>query len=245
MKHKQKLRLKIILMLMTAIVGTFIWFYSGRSFLLYFLIAFVAGYIFSCFGTIGTHRWLSHRSFEPSRIGKILIMFGQIVESYGKPSQMVITHRLHHTYADNDGDPHSPKHKSFFQQWSGNFSTIHSLPPLRDFLRIKEIQWFDKHYWKIWWAFNLLLAAVDWQIALIFCPVTFSRSWIMSTVVNYHGHGGKKLEYTNLNPVLVFLTGGEGLHKNHHENPGNWRFSKENGPIDPGAVLLKYFLMKK
>ena len=32
-----------------------------------------------------------------ARIGKILIMFGQIVESYGKPSQMVITHRLHHT----------------------------------------------------------------------------------------------------------------------------------------------------
>ena len=130
MKHRQKLTLKIVLMLITAVVGTFIWFYNERSFLLYFLIAFVAGYVLSCFGTIGTHRWLSHRSFEPSTIGKFLIILGQIVESYGKPSQMVITHRLHHKYADDEGDPHSPKHKSFFQQWYGNFSAINSLPPV-------------------------------------------------------------------------------------------------------------------
>jgi stearoyl-CoA desaturase (delta-9 desaturase) len=243
-KHKTKLKFKIYSLAIIAIAGIFIWFNSGRSILEFFFASLLLGWIISSFGTIGTHRWLSHRSFEPTVLGRYLMMLGMIVESYGKPSQMVITHRLHHKYTDQPGDPHSPKFKSFFEMWRGDFDDIISLPPIKDFLRIKEIVWFDKHYWKLWWAFNLILAVIDWQLALIFCPLIFTRTWVLSTVVNYHAHSGKLAIPKNLNPVLSYLSTGEGLHKNHHEQPSNWRFDRPGETLDTGAVLVKYLLMK-
>jgi fatty-acid desaturase len=243
-KHKTKLQIKIYSLAILAIVGLFIWFMSGRSFLEFFISSILIGWVISSCGTLGTHRWLSHRSFEPTAFGKYLMMLGMIVESYGKPSQMVIAHRLHHKYTDQPGDPHSPKFKTFFEMWRGDFNEIKSLPPIKDFLRIKEILWFDKHYWKLWWAFNLILAVIDWQLALIFCPVIFTRTWIMSTMVNYNAHSGKLATPKNLNSFFAYISAGEGLHKNHHEQPGNWRFDRPGQTLDTGAVLVKYLLMK-
>jgi stearoyl-CoA desaturase (Delta-9 desaturase) len=240
--HKNKLTLKIIAFAFISLIGIFAWFYNGRSLLEFIIVSFLFGWLISIFGTIGSHRWLAHRSFEPTKLGIFIMMVGMIVESYGKPSQTVIAHRLHHKYTDQDGDPHSPKHLNFFQLWLGNFSTIESLPPIRDFLRIQEIQWFDKHYWKLWWVFNIVLILIDWQIALIFCPVVFTRSWILNQVINYHGHGGKNCEPSNLNRLLVYVTGGEGLHKNHHMRPGNYCFSDDTSPIDISSIFIKKIL---
>lgn len=223
-------------------LGVFLWFYNGRSLLEFITISLILGWIVSIFGTIGSHRWLCHRSFNPTKFGMFVMMIGMLVESYGKPSQTVITHRLHHKYTDHDGDPHSPKDLNFFKMWLGQFSPMLSLPPIRDFLRIQEIQWFDRHYWKLWWIFNISIALIDWQIALIFCPVIFTRSWILNQVINYHGHGGITCTPTNLNRIMVYITAGEALHKNHHLSPGNSNFADDRSPIDIGNILIKKVL---
>jgi stearoyl-CoA desaturase (delta-9 desaturase) len=245
LNHKLKLRIKIYALAILAIAGTFLWFFSGRSALEYFFFTFFIGWMISSFGTIGTHRWLCHRSFEPSLFGKFIMMLGMIVESYGKPSQTVIAHRLHHKYTDAPGDPHSPKYKSFFQMWRGDFENINSLPAIKDFLRIKEMVWFDKHYWLIWWVFNLSIALIDWQLAMIFCSVIFSRTWLFNTVINYHAHSGKLGEPKNLHPIISYYTMGEGLHKNHHEQPSNYRFDHSGSTRDIGGDMIEYLLIKK
>ncbi len=242
LNHKHKFTIRILSLAVISVIGTVLWFANDRSFLEFLLWSFILGWIVSVFGTIGSHRWLSHRSFEPTRLGVFIMMIGMIVESYGKPSQTVIAHRLHHKYTDVEGDPHSPKDLSFFKMWLGKYSPITSLPPVRDFLRIKEIQWFDKHYWKLWWLFNVILAIVDWQIALIFCPIIFTRSWLLNQIINYHGHSGKEGSPANLNRILVYLTAGEGLHKNHHLFPGNFCFSDSNSPIDISSIFIKRIL---
>jgi len=242
LKHRNRLTLKIILLATLSVIGIFLWFFNSRSLTEFVLISLCLGWAVSIFGTIGSHRWLAHRSFEPTKLGIFIMMLGMLVESYGKPSQTVIAHRLHHKYTDVEGDPHSPKHLSFFDLWLGKFSAIQSLPPIRDFLRISEIQWFDKHYWKLWWLFNVVLLLIDWQVALIFCPVIFTRSWILNTIINYQGHGGKKCEPTNLNHFLVYITAGEALHKNHHLHPGSHRFSDATSPVDLGDIFIRRIL---
>jgi len=43
---------------------------------------------------------------------------------------------------------------------------------------------------------------------------------------------------TNLQ-FLAFLTGGEGLHNNHHEFPSSARFSMKRREIDPAWVVIR------
>jgi fatty-acid desaturase len=242
LSHKEKFSLRIVLMAILSVAGIFLWFYNERSLIEFIVISLILGWSISIFGTIGSHRWLCHRSFEPTHVGIFIMMIGMLVESYGKPSQTVIAHRLHHKYTDTNGDPHSPRDLSFFDMWLGRFSPILSLPPIKDFLRIKEIQWFDKHYWNIWWTFNIVLALIDWQVALIFCPVIFTRSWILNQIINYHGHSGKSHQPANLNRFLVYITAGEALHKNHHLYPGNYNFSDNSSPVDISSFLIKKLL---
>lgn len=224
MNHRQRLTVKIWLLTLTGILGTVLWFVQGRGFWEYILISWVLGYLVSIWGTMASHRWLSHRSFTPRPWARWLMFLGMIVESFGRPSHLVAAHRLHHRYTDSDGDPHSPRHHSFWSLWQGHYTPITHLPQMRDFLREPGLRWFDQHYWLLWWSFNLVLALYDWQLALIFCPVIFARSWFLGTVINYWGHGGTDCEPRNLHWTLVLLTGGEGLHKGHHSDPGNIRF---------------------
>lgn len=58
--------------------------------------------------TVGYHRLLTHSSFEtkPWVRGLFTIMGSLAIE--GPPSGWVADHRRHHTYSDDEGDPHSP-----------------------------------------------------------------------------------------------------------------------------------------
>lgn len=58
--------------------------------------------------TVGYHRLFTHRSFHAARPLKIAlaILGGMAVE--GSVVQWCATHRRHHAYADQFGDPHSP-----------------------------------------------------------------------------------------------------------------------------------------
>jgi stearoyl-CoA desaturase (Delta-9 desaturase) len=73
-------------------------------------LAILAGlYLFSAFGiTIGYHRLLTHRSFDaPSPVRYALAIMGQTAVQ-GPVVDWVADHRKHHTFADEEGDPHSP-----------------------------------------------------------------------------------------------------------------------------------------
>jgi stearoyl-CoA desaturase (Delta-9 desaturase) len=58
--------------------------------------------------TVGFHRYLTHRSFETSRPirGLLAILGSAAIE--GPVISWVADHRKHHTFSDEEGDPHSP-----------------------------------------------------------------------------------------------------------------------------------------
>ena len=236
---------RIIFFHLAACIGIFVWFATGGSFLTFLVLLFLCLF-FQMVGTIGFHRWLAHRAFEPSTHGKIILMIGMLIESLGKPIISATVHRAHHINSDKDGDPHSPRSTSFGQMLLGQYKTSKTLPPIRDMLRQQDLVWFNTHYWKLWIILNILIALIDWRLVLLICPLTFCKSRFMGQHVNYFAHGGKKCIPTNSNNLfLVMFSGGEHLHANHHSQPGNWRFDTKGTLPDPSAFIIKYLGLRK
>ncbi|GAC1435237.1 MAG: acyl-CoA desaturase [Solirubrobacteraceae bacterium] len=73
------------------------------------LVTFAAMYALSAFGiTIGFHRLLTHRAFETHRALRYLLAILGELAVQGPVLDWVADHRKHHTFTDEDGDPHSP-----------------------------------------------------------------------------------------------------------------------------------------
>src|SRR2546421_2846697 len=66
-------------------------------------------YTLTAFGlTIGYHRMLTHRSFQPHPAVKaILLVLGSMAVA-SSPIEFAATHIKHHAQSDREGDPHSP-----------------------------------------------------------------------------------------------------------------------------------------
>jgi stearoyl-CoA desaturase (delta-9 desaturase) len=73
------------------------------------LVVFVAMYVATGLGvTLGFHRHFTHRSFETTRglRAGLAILGSAAIE--GPVISWVADHRKHHTFSDEEGDPHSP-----------------------------------------------------------------------------------------------------------------------------------------
>ena len=70
---------------------------------------FVIMYLATGLGiTVGFHRHFTHRSFKTSRpVRAVLAVLGSAAIE-GPIISWVADHRKHHTFADQEGDPHSP-----------------------------------------------------------------------------------------------------------------------------------------
>jgi stearoyl-CoA desaturase (delta-9 desaturase) len=81
----------------------------GHYLHLYDLVLFAVLFVLTGFGiTIGFHRLLTHRAFEtyaPIRYG-LAVLGSMAIE--GPALDWVADHRKHHTFPDEEGDPHSP-----------------------------------------------------------------------------------------------------------------------------------------
>jgi len=67
----------------------------------------------------------------------------------------------------------------------------------------------------------------------------------ISAAVNAVGHTVGKRPYDNLatnNQWLAWISGGEGLHNNHHAAPTSARFALAPGQTDPGWWLIRLLL---
>lgn len=237
---------KIILFAIISIVAIPYYFIAGGT-ILAFIITRIIAKIIQTIGTIGYHRWLCHNSFKPTTTGKYLMLFGMITNGIGRPLHVVIAHRLHHGHTDTEYDPHSPKYMSWWNMWLGKYTVRSGFPIPRDFFRHKEVIFVNKNYWKLFWLFNIILAIIDLKTALIFCPLTFTYSWLGSTIINYFAHkesGKNNYSPQNLPFYFMPIAFGEELHKNHHDHPSSYSFDG-NGRTDYGKLLIEKLLISK
>jgi stearoyl-CoA desaturase (Delta-9 desaturase) len=73
------------------------------------LVVFAVMYLLTGLGvTVGFHRHLTHRAFETSRPVRATLAILGSASIEGPVTAWVADHRKHHTFTDEEGDPHSP-----------------------------------------------------------------------------------------------------------------------------------------
>ncbi|MGO4443530.1 acyl-CoA desaturase [Mycobacterium sp. 2YAF39] len=215
------------------------------------LSLFAVFYAIQMFGvSIGFHRYLAHKAFKTSPFfeGVLMIMGSMALE--GPILFWVSTHRRHHRFSDEEGDPHSPnrsgdgllgKLKGLWYahvpwMFSDQESRVAVFAP--DVVRDRRLYYFNRTY-PLWALVSLLLPAllgfaIGGTLAAGFSGFIFGglarvfvanqAAWCVGSVSHMIGSRpfATRDDSANNWPVAI-LTFGEGLQNNHHAFPGAYR----------------------
>ena len=169
--------------------------------------------------------------------------------------EWVAVHRKHHAFTDEEGDPHSPALKGF---WSVQlFNVYHYLKEAR---RPEVIERYARDIqddrWERWVFRHGLAGPVVGTTAL--CAVIglpwgllaagihgFMYVFVLSSSINglCHHVGYRNFDNTATNiRLLALVTGGEGLHNNHHGFPRSPKFSFRASEFDPAWPIIRLLI---
>jgi stearoyl-CoA desaturase (delta-9 desaturase) len=164
----------------------------------------------------------------------------------------VAVHRKHHAFTDEEGDPHSPALEGFWKVQLGNvfyyMREVKRTDVVERYARDIKDGWWDRHVFKR----GLLGLGIG---TLLLC-VVLGPGWgllaaglhavmyvfVLSSSINglCHHVGYRNFDNTATNiRFIALLTGGEGLHNNHHGFPRSPKFSFRASEIDPAWPIIK------
>ena len=171
--------------------------------------------------------------------------------------EWVATHRKHHRYSDQAGDPHSPypigikrfliRSASLYQ-----FKTKPSQQILDQYGSGTPNDWIEQNLYSKYPRAGLILFTMvnlflfSWWGLLVTFLVIWFPSFGAAGIVNGLGHWwGYKNKETNDHSrnilPLGILIGGEELHNNHHIDSMNPKFSKRWFEVDIGWMWINIF----
>ncbi len=181
---------------------------------------------------IGYHRLLTHRGFKaPLWFERTLSVIGTLAMQSG-PLTWVTTHRLHHAFTEQDGDPHSPRHGTYWSHmgWifrgtaqNNSFATMQRYSP--DLVKDPFQLVLNKYYWipTVFVAAGLFaiggLSMVLWAVFLR-TVIGWHFTWLVNSAT--HLWGTRRFETrddSRNNGLIAAITWGEGWHNNHHAHP--------------------------
>jgi stearoyl-CoA desaturase (Delta-9 desaturase) len=218
--------------------------------------------------TVGFHRHLTHRSFATSKpLRAILAVLGSVAIE-GPVISWVADHRKHHTYSDQEGDPHSP-HVGHGGGWRGALAGlfhahvgwlfIHTQRGARqryarDLLADPVVSFVDRHFFV--WALGGLGAAFALGFAIggsLYAGLT-GLLWgggVRMLVVHHvtfsinslcHFFGRRRFDTDDHSRNLFWLalpTLGESWHNNHHAFPTSATHGMRRWELDPSALVIR------
>ncbi|HZU26824.1 MAG TPA: fatty acid desaturase [Bryobacteraceae bacterium] len=201
------------------------------------------------FTTIYLHRCITHRglSLHPV-IGNLmhlhLSLFTGLI-----PREWAAVHRKHHHFSDKEGDPHSPYllglwhvllgNYFYYKREANNAATVRKYTPdyqgdLID--RIPLIQYGLFGGLLIFMAlFGWKWGIAAWLFHIVGYVLLNSSINSLCHMIGYRNFNNKA---TNLQSI-AFVTGGEGLHNNHHAFPSSARFALRGREIDPAWLVIR------
>ena len=217
--------------------------------------------------TVGYHRLFTHRSFHAVRPLRATLAIAGSMAVQGSTIAWVATHRRHHAYADDFGDPHSPHlalapgvRGVLLGLWHAHvgwlFDTGQSdrtewAPDLINDRAIARIDgWFG---WLTLTSFVLpgLLGGVvthSWSGALsallwggvVRIFLLHHVTWSINSICHFYGREAFRArdESKNVWPLSV-ASFGESWHNNHHAFPWSARLGLRAWEIDPGWYMIR------
>jgi stearoyl-CoA desaturase (delta-9 desaturase) len=199
--------------------------------------------------TIYLHRTLTHRAMELHPAVALMMHLHLVVFAGLVPREWVAVHRKHHQFSDMEGDPHSPYLVGLWKVLLGNYfyyrkeaavpATLRKYTP--DY-KPDLIDAIPRSEWAILVGLGLFMLMFGplWGLAAM---ASHSVLYVLlSAMINglCHHSGYRNFDNTATNLQWVaFLTGGEGLHNNHHEYPTSAKFSLRGREIDPAWPVIR------
>ena len=229
------------------------WFYSTAGFVLSMFLIYSFGGLGM---NLCYHRLLTHRSFKCPLWFEHFCAVIAVWCVQDTPARWVATHRMHHHRSDEQPDPHSPLVSVFWSHMGWLFLENTDLGRnvaydryARDIIRDRFYRWIERDVVWITLAQPLLFFAAGFLIKLALGgsameAVQFGASillwgvvvrtvfvWHITWSVNSFSHvfGYRSYETNDQsrnNPLVAFISSGEGWHNNHHAEPSsasNWR----------------------
>ena len=207
--------------------------FNWRALAVAAFLYWVAGSLGVC---MGYHRLHTHRSYHvPNWMAYTLATCGALAFE-GGPISWVGTHRLHHKFSDQPGDPHSSREGFFWchMGWimfgqAGHNATIKYSKYAPDVAKHRYYVWLNDYHWvpTVVLAGILYLAGgVPFVMWGIFMRVTlcFHTTWFINSAA--HMWGTRRFTTTDDSRNLWWLaliSFGEGWHNNHHAHPTSAR----------------------
>jgi len=185
---------------------------------------------------VGYHRLLTHRSFKTPKWLEYVLTLCAATAMEGGPLLWVATHRTHHQFPDEEGDPHSPRDGKWWAHvgWIlvGNAlrqdaSTLSRYVP--DLAKDKFHVWITEFHFVPMLILAGLLYAVGGLPFLLWgiffrMVAGLHATWLVNSAT--HMWGSRRFETRDLSTNswwVALLTFGEGWHNNHHAHPASAR----------------------
>jgi stearoyl-CoA desaturase (delta-9 desaturase) len=217
--------------------------------------------------TVGYHRLFTHRSFKTTRAVRALLAVLGSMAVEGSVIEWVATHRKHHRFSDQSGDPHSP-HADHAPGWRGAlrglahahigwmFRGEDMANPARyakDLVADRDLRWISRTF-PLWVAAGLAvpfglgvaltgsvvggLTAMLWGGAV---RVFLLHHVTFSINSLCHTFGRRPFSTGDQSRNLAWLAPlafGEAWHNNHHAFPTSARHGLGRWQIDPGSWFI-------
>jgi stearoyl-CoA desaturase (Delta-9 desaturase) len=205
--------------------------------------------------TIFLHRSATHRALQLHPAVAWMFRFALWITTGLSTREWVAVHRKHHAFTDEEGDPHSPALMGFWSVQLGN--VFHYLKEARNpevierYARDIEDDVWERRLFRhgivgpiVGTTALCALIGVGWGL-LAAATHGVMYVFVLSSSINglCHHVGYRNFDNTATNiRFLALLTGGEGLHNNHHGFPRSPKFSFNRGEIDPAWPLIKLMI---
>ncbi len=207
------------------------------------------------------HRYLSHKTFQTSRVVQFIFVLIGTMSAQRGPLWWAAHHRYHHRFTDTAQDPHSSTHGFWYSHvgWflnDYNFATRKEV--IKDWLKYPELVWLDRFSLIIVLLTAVAIYALGEWLALVYPSLATSGlqllvwGFVVSTVLLIHAtlcinslahlYGSRDFDtedQSRNNLFLSIITLGEGWHNNHHYYAGSARQGFYWWQIDITYYLLK------
>ena len=209
---------------------------------------------------VGLHKYFSHRTFKTGPKRHKFLAWVTVLGGVGSPFTWTIHHRHHHRYSDTEYDLHSP-HDSKYRaitgtwaikstDWWVNVKGVKTLP--KDLMRDKTVMFIHHNYYKFWFVLFFVTLLLDYKFCLFFIMQPVGLNLLHGALTNFFNHMTIPGSYRNFNTddtsqnnkFIHWYLLGEGLHNNHHANPGDYNNAYKPNEFDfSGWVIQKFFIV--
>jgi stearoyl-CoA desaturase (Delta-9 desaturase) len=216
--------------------------------------------------SVGFHRYFTHCSFRTGSGLRLLLAILGSMSAQGPVVFWVALHRMHHEFADEAGDPHSPNlhGTSILQRLAGGWhawfgwTTRHPIPNAsfyaKDLLKDPQIMRVNRSYY-LWVVLGLAVPAICGGF-LMPGPLGFLYGFLWGGLVRIflwhqmiycitcvaHVSGRRDFDSQDLsrnNAWLAIPTLGESWHNNHHAFPSAADLHFDTRQVDVSGAAIR------